>query len=65
MKNSNKEAKKREIVRLIQSRCVHRRRVIIGWAKLRHQRQIVNKYRCLDCEKTLYDREKRGDENGS
>ena len=62
MKNSKEEARKREVVQLIQSRCVHRRRGIVKAARLVNQKKIVY---CQDCEKILYDLEKGGDENGS
>ena len=62
MNNPIEEAKKREVIQLIQSRCVHRRRGIIKAARLLYQKKIVY---CQDCEKILYDLEKGGDENGS
>lgn len=52
MNNPNEEAKKREIIQLIQSRCVHRRLGIVKAARLVHQKKIVY---CQDCEKILYD----------
>ena len=54
MNNPNEEARKREVVQLIQSRCVHRRRGIIKAARLVNQEKIVY---CQDCEKILYDLE--------
>ena len=56
---AEKEARKREVVQLIQSRCVHRRRGIIKVAKLFYHQEVVY---CQDCEKILYDLEKGGDE---
>jgi hypothetical protein len=56
MNNPIEEARKREVVQLIQSRCVHRRRGIIKTANLFYQKKIVY---CQDCEKILYDLEER------
>lgn len=62
MKNSNQEARKREVVQLIQSRCKHRRLGIVKSARLILQKKIVY---CQDCEKILYDLDGRSikDEN--
>lgn len=57
MSKSDKELTKREVVQLIQDRCVHRRRGIIKSARLLYQKKIVY---CQDCEKILYDLESKG-----
>lgn len=63
MNNYAEEARKREIIQVIQSGCVHRRLGIIKAARLLYQKKIVY---CQDCEKILYDLERKGvmkDEN--
>lgn len=47
-KKKSKEAKDREIIQLIQSRCVHRRMGILKVAKAFYQAKILY---CQDCEK--------------
>lgn len=49
-----KEAKDREIIHLIQSRCVHRRQGIIKVARAFYDQLI---FYCQDCEKILYGKE--------
>lgn len=48
--NEDKEAKKREIIQKVQSRCVHRRQGIIS-------QEGHNVTHCLDCGKIFYDKE--------
>jgi len=45
--NKDKEAKKREIIQLVQSRCKHRRRGVIS-------EEGHNVIYCQDCLKTFY-----------
>ena len=47
----DKEAKKREVIQLIQSRCNHRRLGIVKGSDVVY---------CQDCEKILYDLERKG-----
>jgi len=49
-----KEARDREIIQLIQSRCVHRRLGVIKIARLFYDQLI---FYCQDCEKILYGKE--------
>ena len=55
--DKTKEVKDREIIQLIQSRCVHRRRGIVKGSD--------NVQYCQDCEKVLNGRKKMGGLNGS
>lgn len=49
--SEKKEAKDREIIQLIQSRCVHRRQGIV--------KDSDNVLYCQDCEKVLYGKEQK------
>ncbi len=49
-----KEARDREIIHLIQSKCVHRRQGVIKVARDFYHQLI---FYCQDCEKILYGKE--------
>lgn len=51
-----KEAKDREIIHIIQSRCIHRRQGIIKVAREFYDQLI---FYCQDCEKILYGKEQK------